>query len=500
MVDINKLVESYYDPNNIKAKAFFQLIEEQVKLFEDALPGGAPDETTNFNMSLLRPRITENFGKPGTEDRKLIENFAKNIAPDGDLKTKLIAINSIIAEKKENATIGEILATMVICEILYAIISHFTESAGGFIFEGFLAGLFGGKSIQITKPEDIPGMEAAGKPITDVQLHGKHYSLKLLGEKTEVAGSFHNMVNHFDIVDHIYYLDARRIDGNQGLEFGEFKITLYDFLKAFVDPFLKEVTIKEPVEVVTAREFKDLLSQLIKNKQAIKLIRTTGQLPSLPSNYFTYSPKHGEPLNLMHERQMKLNGADMNKVIDIIFNTPTGPEDVPEGEASLEDYGPFTVKYAETKFEGTKAETLFGEYNMVERVRAAIESRDDKEILRLLKLTPGYGAEEGASPQQFAFTRKQAESIESFEHVGTLMIGEDYMKNAWSMYADLLQETMFPVYQQLKEFSDNVNNYFLGVTDEEGVAEDRKQYAVDAIKNAVGLRDATEDAVEKIEK
>jgi hypothetical protein len=80
------------------------------------------------------------------------------------------------------------------------------------------------------------------------------------------------------------------------------------------------------------------------------------------------------------------------------------------------------------------------------------------------------------------------------------MIGEDYMKNAWSMYADLLQETMFPVYQQLQEFSDDVNNYFLGVSDDESAGEDRKQYAVDAIKNAVGLRDATEDAVEKIEK
>ena len=49
---------------------------------------------------------------------------------------------------------------------------------------------------------------------------------------------------------------------------------------------------------------------------------------------------------------------------------------------------------------------------------------------------------------------------------------------------DLLRETMFPVYKQLQEFSQNVNNYFLGVTEEEGVAESRKQYAMDAIQNA----------------
>jgi len=488
MVDINKLVKSYYDPNNLKTNNLFRLIEEQMRLFEDALPGGGQGDTTSFDMPFPRPRITENFGKPGTEDRRLIENFAKNIAPTGDLKTKLAAINSIIAEKKENATIGEILATMVICEILYTIISRFTESAGGFIFEGFLAGLFGGQSVQITSPEDIPGMKAAGKPITDVKLLDKHYSLKLLGETTGVKGSFRNMVEHFDSVDHIYYLDARRIDGDQGLEFGEFKITLIDFLKAFVDPFLKQVTIQAPIEMENAQEFKGLLSQLIQKKQAIKLIRTGTPLPNLPSNYFKFSPS--QP-NQIQEALMKINKDDMNKVIDIVFNTPT---------EELQEYAPFSITYAEVKFEGTKAEALFGSYAMVEAVEEAIATGDEKKILMLLRKTPEYASSECETAQQFEFTRTQAESIESFQHIGTLMIGEDYMKNAWSMYADLLQETMFPVYQQLQEFSDNVNNYFLGVSDDESAGEDRKQYAVDAIKNAVGLRDATEDAVEKIEK
>ena len=38
---------------------------------------------------------------------------------------------------------------------------------------------------------------ATGKPITDVRLGGKEYSLKLLGQKTGVKGSFVNMVEHF---------------------------------------------------------------------------------------------------------------------------------------------------------------------------------------------------------------------------------------------------------------------------------------------------------------
>ena len=58
-----------------------------------------------------------------------------------------------------------------------------------------------------------------------------------------------------------------------------------------------------------------------------------------------------------------------------------------------------------------------------------------KEIIKSLKMTPGYGEIPGSSPQQFLFTRAQAEEIFNFEQIGTLMIGEDYMKNAWSMYA-----------------------------------------------------------------
>ena len=86
------------------------------------------------------------------------------------------------------------------------------KTASGFIFEGFLAGLFGGQSIQIQSAADIPEAPGeaesgvTGKPITDVMLNNKHYSLKLLGEDTDVKGSFRNMVEHFRKYDHVITL------------------------------------------------------------------------------------------------------------------------------------------------------------------------------------------------------------------------------------------------------------------------------------------------------
>jgi len=485
MSDIKTLVEGYFTPkNNLDLNAFLSLIQKNrhvARTLSEETEPVDPGEEKTFNIAFPKIRITEDFGKMGTEDREIIEKFAKNIT-GSTLEEKIVTLNNILTTKKENATIGEILSTMVMCEILAAIITNFTESAGGFIFEGFLAGLFGGESIQITSPEEIEGMDATGKPITDVVLNDKHYSLKLLGQRTDVKGSFRNMVNHFKKLDHVVYLDARRVDGDQGLQFGEFTITLDGFLDVFVIPFLKDVTIKEPVEVRSGADFKRLLSSLIANKQAIKRITTGVPLPQLglKATAFQYSTK--EPTRLS---EIRVNDQDLKHVIGVIFDTDSD---------ELDKYGPFTVKYAERKFEGTKANTLFGSYTNVERLREAIEQGNREEIFTVLEETPGY-----VNELQFVLTKDQVEKkIKNFKNIGTLMIGKEHMADTFAMYADLLQKTITPVYEQLQFFTNNINDYFLGVGGE-AVEQDRKQYALDAIDNANQLATVTQDAVEKIE-
>ena len=484
MSDIDKLVENYFRPKNtLGVESLLQLIEETVNSLsfvrEEAKELDTSDEK-DINISFPKIRISEDFGKIGTEDRAMIEKFASNI-PGETLEAKLAALNSILETKKESATIGEILSTMVMSEILSAIITNFTESAGGFIFEGFLAGLFGGKSVQITKPEDIEGMTAAGKPITDVVLGDRHYSLKLLGQTTGVKGSFRNMVEHFKVVDHIVYLDARRIGKDQGLEFGEFTITLENFLDVFVSPFLSKVTRKEPVTLDTASEFKSTLNQLIRDKKAIKRITVAKPLEALGrARVFDFSPTAPEKLG-----EVKLNQNDFNKVINYLFELP---------DEELQSIAPFSIVHSEEKFEGTKAEKLFGNFSLIEEIQEAIQSGDRDAILAKLELTPGY-----RDPQQFEFTRSQAEAIANFKVIGTLMIGPEFMKKTFANYANLLQQTISPVYEQLQLFTDNINDYFFGV-DGERAEQDRKQYALDAINNAKQLEVATNNAVEKIEK
>lgn len=486
MVDINKMVEGYFDQAGLSFNRLLGLIEEQmdvldqISLMQEKM-NLDPGETKSIDIKFPKIRINEDFGKMGTDDRAIIEKFTKNIA-GSTLEEKLANINQILTTKKEGATIGEILSTMVTCEILSSIITQYTESAGGFIFEGFLAGLFGGQSVQITSPEDIPGMDAKGKPITDVVLNDKHYSLKLLGATTGVKGSFNNMVEHFKAVNHVIYLDARRIDKDQGLQFGEFTITLEGFLDVFVTPFLKTVWKKDADRFEDAAAFQQKVSELKNSNVGVKRISFgkkgfSTQLPGWTT--FDFSPKAG----VLQEGKISPQG--MSQLMDEIISAD--PEE-------LQKFANFSVIYAESKFEGTKAEKLFGSYGLVEDIKQAIKDKNREEILRLLELTPGYGP----VPQQFEFTREQAESIGNFKEIGTLMIGKEYMLNTFAMYADLLKATISPVYEQLQFFTNNINDYFLGVSGEEA-PQDRKQYALDAITNAKELRVATDAAVKKIE-
>ena len=160
----------------------------------------------------------------------------------------------------------------------------------------------------------------------------------------------------------------------------------------------------------------------------------------------------------------------------------------------LDQYGPFTVTYAEEKFEGTRASKLFGAFNIVERLKLAIDAGNKEEIIKLLEDTPGY-----KKKMQFEFTHKQVADIDSFREIGTLLIGPKYMKDTLANYTNLLKQTISPVYEQLQLFTNNINDYFLGVSGE-AASENRKQYALDAIENAQQLETATDNAVKVIEK
>ncbi len=438
-------VKENYFKENVSLGLIFEMIDqalnEKINLDQGTV---TPDE--DISISLPTIRISEAWGRQGNTDRAIIESFTKRIQ-GATLEQKLASLNNVLSDATPAANISELLSTMMVCEILSVILRDFTESAGGFIFEGFLAGLFGGKSVQITSPEEIEGMDASGKPITDVVLGDRHYSLKLLGPNTAVKGSFQNLVNHFKSIDHVIYLDARRIDGTQGLEFGEFEIKLDNFLDIFFRPFAK---IKQ--NTVVARTSRALSNALEKYGDQVFKVKTS------------------KPVG----RRYVFTAEEIQQIDPV----------------ALDELRPFTVSYSEERFQGsTKAKYLFGTGRQFNAVVAAIESGDEAQIFAALEDTPGY-----QKSRQFVLTKNQVEKkIQNFRTIGTLMIGEETMKSVWLKYAKILQEVINPVYSNLQEFTNNVNAYLLGAGDA-----NRKERGVQAINDAKQLSDATSKVVEKV--
>jgi hypothetical protein len=450
-MNIDALVESFYskkdETENLINEVFDFLTEMSVK-----------DEAgEKIDIKLPTIKLTENWGVLDNEDRERIETYMKNVAGD-TVEAKLESLRSVL-EGTRDASIGEILSTLIAVEILSNLAGpigtrQFTESAAGFIFEGFLAGLFGGKSVQITSPEEIEGMDAAGKPITDVVLGGRHFSLKLLGDKTAVKGSFRNLVNHFKAIDHVVYLDARRTSDG-GLQFGEFTITLKDFLDVFYTPFAK---FKQKHVMVKSR--RTLQNSLDKYGDKVYQVKLRGKRLSGKSNI---KPEQFDELLAL-------------------------PDEV------LVQLMPMQVSYAEQSFAGsTKLKKLFGSARQFNAVQEAINSGNRDAILNALEQTSAY-----QKSRQFEFTPKQVEKISSFKELGPpLPLGEGNLKQIWENYADLLMVTIQPVYGYLQAFTDNVNKYFLGVSDKEGTSHSHGQRA---IADAFDLRAATDSAVKRIEK
>jgi hypothetical protein len=449
-------------------------IERRLRLTEDDDAVVSPTEKIDIKLPVLK--ISEAWGRTGNTDREIIESFASKIQ-GASLEQKLASLNGILDGKGVGKDVSGLLSTMMICEILSSILRDFTESAGGFVFEGFLAGLFGGKSVQITKPEDIEGMDAAGKPITDVVLNDRHYSLKLLGQTTGVKGSFRNMVEHFDAIDHVVYLDARRIGGDKGLEFGEFEITLPGFLDVFVTPFLRQVTTRD-VEVKSAAEFKKLLQKLDTEGKPVKTVAFSkgNFIPGRTARVFGYSPSAQSVLTEELLQEVGVSGEDLKKILARVVQME---------DEELQQFAPFVIDHAERKFEKTKAEKLFGSMAVVDILKRTIETGDKDAIINSLKQTPGYKGK-----QQFEFTRQQAEDIANFKVVGTLMVGEERMKGVWKAYAKTLQEVINPVYGNLQEFTNNINAYLLGTG-----GGDRKSRGQQALQDAEQLKVATDAAI-----
>jgi hypothetical protein len=486
-MDTNKLYTRFrkkQDSRDVLAEVLQYLTEMSV---------GKDSKGKEIDIKLPTLKYTEDWGKPDNEDRERIERYMKNIEGT-DLKTKLKNLNDILSGSVKDADVGTILSTLIMIEILSTLAGderEFTESAAGFIFEGFIAGLFGDESVQITDAADSEAQ--VGKPITDVILNGRHYSLKLLGPNTALKGSWTNMVGHFKdprTNGEIIYLDARREKG--GLSFSEFRITLRDYMKIFSDPFKKYESASTKDIVVDAEGLIPTLATLQASRRedgggarlkAIRVKETTkGAAAAFKKEsglLATFDPK----------------SKDERKSVQSLINYLQDPATAKEALQGVE----FEIEYNQQKdiTASSSVARLFGSREQYNAVDTAIKKGKDADIIAALEKTAGYkGSEGGGGGEQFIFTKKQAEELATARLLGWIPLGEAALKEVWKNYAEMLLTTIDPVYRNLQEFTDNIDQFFLGAGEKGGKGKgNRRSFGDAAIREAKELRAATDKAI-----
>ena len=190
------------------------------------------EELQTFSMSIPIPRLTpsEAWGDPSSQSRQEVDRvFASVTRKGGDMKSRIAHVATFLdpaqaVKKAPGGKVNTILNMMQIIEALQAALNDFNESSAGFVFEGFMAALTGGRQ----EADRVGGT----LPIEDfITADNENVSLKLLSPNTPIHGSFTNLIDYLFIrgqtgVPSIKYLIALKDSEDNAVA----KLQFWDFL------------------------------------------------------------------------------------------------------------------------------------------------------------------------------------------------------------------------------------------------------------------------------
>ena len=211
-----------------------QMMEEVSKvLYGATMPNEdeALEEGERFSMSIPIPKLNpnESWGDPNSQSRKDVERIFASITRQPSIQARIDHVNSFVdpdraKRKGTGQRFNAILNMMMIIEALQACLNDYSESSAGFVFEGFMAALTGGKQ--------IAGRVGGTLPIEDfVTGDEEAVSLKLLSPNTGIHGSFTNLIYYLFIrggsgVPSIKYLIARKNSDGDDVS----QLAIFDFI------------------------------------------------------------------------------------------------------------------------------------------------------------------------------------------------------------------------------------------------------------------------------
>jgi len=454
---------------------------------EARAPTTEEGDTDNIKV-IRRPliKITELWGTPGENDRTIMEAMMKKVKGD-TVGEKISSVNEFLdaSPTPGQGDISEVMSYLIFLDTFASIISDYGAAVTGFLFEAFLAALFGGTSIQVDDPAQV-GASTRTLPIEDNQLWTQlqqcadsesgdecdewdlvPYSLKVLRQDGAVHGSYKNLVDFFldpnpqrksDSLTYLIVIKEATKDkkGKLGewtgvLNFYEFVLTRENFLSMIGVPGQREVwgwVLKKPSDA--GRH-----ATLTVNPETNKLPKKV--FPPEMAGTPRYKHADGAPI------EVKTRFTDETNPEGILVYEPTGEvQDVVKGAA--------TKLYTQEEYDAVKA-----------AVGTDPDEKVGREAFMALSKVKGYGSETKGGAQWSI-----GHGIYKNHPIGSINLNADLLKLKAEEYTQSLNAGIVAIFNALGALADNINSYFIS---------GQKSAGTTAIKNAQVLKDEVNNVI-----
>tara|TARA_Y100000034_G_scaffold93398_1_gene113034 strand:+ start:8308 stop:10062 length:1755 start_codon:yes stop_codon:yes gene_type:complete len=338
-MNLDSLIETYYK------QAENEVLVNEVLRFLTAPPltedKGARARDRVIRLPNLMATEISVGQKPDSEDRRQFEIWMQNIGvAEGGVDAsavsrKLSALTEFFANPQENlknANIPTMLSYLMFLNQFVYMLKEFNASVAGFLWEPFLAALFGGKSIQVpTSKGDIADIRIYAMGNKDMPI-----SLKILNKAGYVKGSFSDLVKHFAEKDgkEMRYIIVVKDQSSvkkqiSGVTFYEFNITADSFFEWIGNVAYGETIISKEKSFKAQRDLKKVWLKLVGGADArYQILHATHGV----------SQKTGERTGKVGAAWVSI--AFLNKEDKQYYINPEGAQEVnlrsPDGTPALE--------------------------------------------------------------------------------------------------------------------------------------------------------------------
>lgn len=467
---LSEIIDRRYSDKVGYASLMEMINEEYDKITSELLTEASE---SRFSYSIAIPKLvpTEAWGDPSAQSREEINRIFSVVRGGANMKARIEDVNKFLNPEtaKRRRSPNVILNMMMIVEALQATLNDYNESSAGFVFEGFMAALTGGKQIagrvRGTLPiEDFVAFSEIGE--------GDPVSLKLLGPDTPTHGSFTNLIDYLFVrgAEKITYLIAYKLTVGEKVE----RLQLFDFV---ID--------------------RDNIVDVLLRSNNMGVLGSQQNAKNLKAAIANWDGEQGEGLR---EIALALNDMPGYTKKGMMYNMGRGGEAYvpPEDEVDIDDLPPEERKRAQRiqklRNDAERIKKLSGAYGIVggygtdkskeERKAEIAKYKAELEDIRkeleslgvtLKESTDYFHEREGLSMKeelllegskessQWGITRSQMDGMKdiiNMRNYGEINLSQQNINELVKIYSEILGDALRQLLDGTKELTENIGRYY----------------------------------------